>query len=325
MPIQKNTSYVNASMLAPEGMKTIYADKCWSDTSYYIHDEVYSEIDGKKLHLQILLPSISLELQARQNERLGRMGRMPEEPTPNPMYPLIVFAKGASWMNQDVYKPIPMLSYFVHKGYAVAIAEYRSIPGSLWPAQIQDIKAAIRFMKANAQTYGIDKNRVAIMGDSSGGHLSLMAASTMWTDKFDDGRFSEENSDVNCCVSFYGPADLFEINNAPRNEMYQSMPSAVTPEGIIFGGVDLEKRPDLAADISPINYISEEHDYPPFLIMHGDEDGMVPFDQSARMYEKLKACGKRAELYKVCGAGHGIRFYTTELMHIVLRFLNAYI
>ncbi len=325
MPIRKNMSYIQASQLAPEGMKTIYADKTGSDETFYIQDEIYCERSGRKMKLQIILPSASQVILARQNERNGRPARGIPEKEPNPLYPLLIYIQGSAFSKQDVYKSVPLISRFARQGFVVASVEYREIPGDIWPASIQDAKTAVRYMKANAELYGIDKNRVAVMGCSSGGHMALMLASTMWTDRFDDGLYPEENSDVKACVSLYGPSDFANINNAPRNRMFKDVPSAVSPEGIILGGVDLDEHPEAADTLSPIKYISEEHDYPPFLLMHGDEDGMIPFDQSVRMYEKLRSCGKQAELYKVCGAGHGIYFYTDELMDIILKFLRAYV
>jgi acetyl esterase/lipase len=325
MPGQKNTSYIDASPLAPEGMKTIFADRTNADETFYINDEIYCERDGRKMTLQLILPWPSPEILSMINVRNGKAAMPIPQPTPNPMRPCIVYIQGSAFAKQDVYKFVPMLGWYARRGYVVASVEYREIPNDLWPAQIQDVKTAIRYLKSKANLYGIDKNRVAVMGCSSGGMMAQMAAATLWTDKFDDGLYPEENCIVKACVSLYGPCDFAAINEAPRNKMFKDVASAVSPEGIILGGVDLDEHPEAADTLSPIKYISAEHDYPPFLLMHGDEDGMIPFEQSVRMYEKLRSCGKSVELYKVCGAGHGIYFYTDELKEIILKFLRAYV
>ena len=160
------------------------------------------------------------------------------------------------------------------------------------------------------------------MGTSSGGHLSQMTALTMGFKEFDDGLYPEESDTVKCCVDLYGPSDLSCINKAPRAKFFNIIPIEISAEGMLMGGVDLEKHPDIAAKASPVCFVDKDRDYPPFLIMHGDEDGMVPFDQSRRIYEKLRDNGKRAELYKVLGAGHGLEFYSDDVMEIIFMFLK---
>ena len=180
---RNDPTYVSACMDAPEGMKTVFGDP-GEDASGYVHDEVYCVRDGRKMRLQILLPRYTGELMTREAVKLGAPNVLPFEKAPNPLYPLIVFIQGSAWNRQDLYKAIPRMSRFVRKGYAVACVEYRESACSIWPAQLVDVKTAIRYIKANADLFGIDKNRVAIMGTSSGGHLSQMTALTMGFKEF---------------------------------------------------------------------------------------------------------------------------------------------
>ena len=322
---KNDPSYVQASPEAPAGMRTAHGDPL-ADASGVVQDEVYCERSGRKMRLQILLPAFTPQLNDRQAKAMGLMDLPPFEPLPNPLYPLIVFIQGSAWMKQDLYKALIRLARYVQKGYAVASVEYREIPGDLWPAQLIDVKTAIRYMRANADLFGIDKNRVAVMGNSSGGHLSLMTALTQGMDEFDDGLYPEENDTVKCSISFYGISDLSKLNAAPRAQFYGDIAPEISAEGVLMGGVDLETEPEKAAPASPVCYVKEEdRPCPPVLLLHGDEDGMVPFNQSARMYETLKRFGKDAELVKVLGAGHGIEFYSDEVFDIVFDFLEKHL
>ena len=321
---RKDFAHIDASMAHPDGMKTIYADIENYDNTFYIPDEVYCERDGRQLHMQLIYPACPESMMRKQMEKRGRKALPRRAEQTSPAYPLIVYIQGSSWLKQDLYKAIPKLSRFARLGYAVASIEFRESESAKWPAGIRDVKTAIRFLRANAETYGIDKDRIGVWGDSSGGHMALMVASTGWTDEFDDGFYPEESSAVNCCVDFYGPTSLAVLNDAPRAAAFAVPSDEASPEGKLLG-VDLTKTPEAARAANPVDYIYEDKAYPPYLIMHGDEDGMVPFDQSVRMYEKLKSCGKRAELYKVCGAGHGYGLWTDEALEIVARFFKAYL
>ena len=320
---KNDPSYVTACQDAPEGMKTVPGSPR-SDASGCILDEVYCERDGRPMHVQLLIPVWTMQLNARQTERRGAPFP-PFEPDPNPMFPLLIYIQGSAWMKQDKYKALARLSRYMYRGYAVASVEYRESTCAQWPAQLIDVKSAIRYMKANADVYGIDKNRVAVAGHSSGGHLALMTALTMGMAEYDDDICPEEDSNVNCCVDFYGPSNLTNINSAPRAEFYATVPPGGGAEELLLGGIDVLKEPGPAMKASPVNFVSADKELPPFLIMHGDEDGLVPFDQSVQMYEALRAAGKEVEFYKVLGAGHGMEFYSDEVMAIVFDFLAKHL
>ena len=317
---KNDPSYVIASKAAPEGMRTVCGSPD-ADASGCIIDEVYCTRGSRDMRLQIMLPYYTTKLNQRQVERLSGGPLPPMEELADPMFPLIVFVQGSAWMKQDLYKALAKMSRYVHKGYAVACVEYREIPADTWPAQLLDVKTAIRYMRANAKLYGIDKSRVAIMGNSSGGHLALMTALTQGMSEYDDGLYPGESDAVSCCIDLYGPSDLAFLNATPRAPFYRDVPAAESAEGLLMGGVDLEKDTKTAETASPVYYVSKKKYCPPVLIIHGDEDGMVPFDQSVRMYNALRACGKQAELVKVLGAGHGIEFYSDGVFEEIFSFL----
>ena len=209
------------------------------------------------------------------------------------------------------------------RGYVVASVEYRySDEGGVFPAQVQDLKAAIRYLRAHAGEYQIDPDRIALWGDSSGGHTVALAALSDGVEEFDTPEYKEQHSNVKCCVDFYG---VFE---------FESMCETMTPELIqyfegdpiekLFGGPISEhqeevKRANLAG------YITRDKVIPPFLLVHGDEDAKVHFTQSVKFYNLLKDNGHSVEFYKVKGGGHGNRTWTPEVMGLVKEFLRAYL
>lgn len=304
---------ITGSTLAPEGMHVLYADRNDDYKVSYVKDVPYCERDGKQLTMQMLFPEMPAGLTP------GMYGASDQL-----KMPLIVYVQGSAWMKQNVYMSLPNLVDLARAGFVVASVEYRPSTEAPWPAFLTDVKAAIRYLKANASKFGIDKNHVGIWGDSSGGHAALMAGSTGWVKEFDDDIFPEESSEVNAVCSFYGLSDISRINDAPRNPAFVNAPADRIPENILFRG-NCAETPEITAPGNPINYIEEGRSYPPFLMFHGDEDGMVPFLQSVLMYEKLRECGKNVEFYKVKGADHGARMWTKEVLDIVLKFFKCYV
>jgi acetyl esterase/lipase len=215
-----------------------------------------------------------------------------------------------------------MFTDVARRGYVVASVEYRPSDVAGWPAFLLDVKAAIRYLRANAELYSIDKERVAIWGCSSGGNASLLTGVTGWTREFDDGLCPDESSAVKAAISYFGVTDVPKMFGRPRDELSTMM--VPSPEDILFRTSVID-HPEAAAPGNPLNYVSEDKPCPPVLLIHGDEDGTVPFNQSVLMYEKLVSCGKQADLYKVKGAGHGMYFWTKEVMDVTLRFLDAYL
>ena len=297
---------------APEGMHVLYADHQEAYKVSYVKDVPYLKRGDQELHLQMLFPKMPAGMLP---------GPKPENP---PKFPVIVYVQGSAWYKQDCYMNIPNLVDLARAGFIVASVEYRSSEVAPWPGFLQDVKAAIRFLKANAEKYGIDKERVGIWGDSSGGHTALMVGSTCWTKEFDDENYAEESSDVCAVCSFYGLSDISRINDAPRNPVFVNAPADRIPENSLFRG-DCAANPEITAPGNPINYLHEDKEYPPFLMFHGDEDGMVPFLQSVLMYEKLRELNKNVEFFKVKGADHGTYMWTKEVIDLVIRFFRAYV
>lgn len=306
-------SAITGSTDAPQGMHVLYADREDSYKISYVRDVPYCVRDGHALTMQLLFPEMPA-------------GMFPGAPFGNPdmKRPLIVYVQGSAWMKQDCYMNLPNLVDLARAGFVVASVEYRPSTEAPWPGFLMDVKAAIRYLKANSEKFGIDKTRVGIWGDSSGGHTALMVGATCDVKEFDDNICPEESSAVNAVCSFYGLSDISRINDAPRNPIFVNAPADSIPENLLFRG-DCAQNPEITAPGNPINYISANHPCPPFLLFHGDEDAMVPFLQSELMYEKLRECGKNVEFYKVKGADHGTRLWTREVLDIVTKFFKCYV
>ena len=157
----------------------------------------YVERDGKQLKLQFLMPYYTVE----HMEKL----------------PCVVFVQGSGWIKQKLYLNIGNLSKLADKGYIIAIVQYRSAEDAPFPAQVQDIKTAIRFLRKNASEYKIDPNNIFLWGDSSGAHVSLITGITSGVTELDTDDYSDYSDKVNGIVDFYGPTDITKMNDAPTD------------------------------------------------------------------------------------------------------------
>lgn len=217
-------------------------------------------------------------------------------PTNRKNMPLIVYVHGGGFGHGDKMGDSlnPDELQLLWDGYAMASTNYRLTPGALWPAQIEDCKAAIRWLKAHASQYGYDSNRIGVMGESAGGQLVAMLATTSSTKKFDLGDNLDFSSDVTCAVDLFGPTDF----TAPEVE---GDPGAHA----LFGGTAKDHM-EAARSASPIYYIHS--DQPPVLVIHGTADHLVPFLQSERFVDAMEKAGAPFYFHTVVGAGHNPYF-----------------
>jgi acetyl esterase/lipase len=220
------------------------------------------------------------------------------EKTDKPL-PLIIWIHGGAWMAGSKDAPSPALR-FVKAGYAVAQVGYRLSQEAKFPAQIHDCKAAVRWLRANADKYNLDPNKFVAWGASAGGHLVALLGVTGGNAEL-EGTVNDlkQSSRVQAVIDWFGPTDFLHIGE-PESDLKHNAPDS--PESKLIGGPVLENK-DKAAKASPITYVSK--DAPPFLIMHGDKDRTVPFDQSERLYHALKKAGVDATFVPMKGAGHG--------------------
>ena len=255
-------------------------------------DLEYGRAGAKILHLDLYLPEKS------------------EKPLP-----LLIWIHGGAWRagakEGDVVPMLPLTA----GGYAMVSVEYRLSQEAVFPAQIHDCKAAVRWLRANAAKYNLDPARFAAMGASAGGHLAaLLGASGGVTALEGDVNDLKQSSRVQAVVDWYGPADLLQIG-IPPSDIKHNDPGS--PESQLIGGALLEHR-DKAAQASPVTYVSKEA--PPFLIMHGDADRSVPFNQSELLLAALQKAGVDSTLIPEKGIGHG--FSGAQYLPPVREFLD---
>ena len=268
---------------------------------YYRPDIEYAKIDGVPLHLQVLEPF-------SRNE-------------PEKFYPCLVFVQGSAWMKQDVYKSCPMYARLAAKGYVVAVCEYRHSGIAAFPAQIQDARNAIRFMKRNGQSWHADVKNIFIGGWSSGGHTAVFAGMLKENDPMNASIYPDTDASVKGILDYYGSVNLLEDDYYPST-INHHLPDS--PEGRVMGGADMRKDVKLREKGTAECYITPDTDLPPVMIVHGTKDRTVSTVQSVSLYHKLKACGKDAELYLIEGADHGgAEFWTDEMCEIADCFMKT--
>lgn len=248
-----------------------------------------------------------------QNNRQRLDLLLPKQPLQDGPLPLVVFIHGGGWQKGDRRSGIGMLAPLVALGkYAGASIGYRLTNEAQWPSQIHDCKAAIRFLRANASRHGYDGDRIAVIGTSAGGHLVAMLGTSAGVPELEGslGEFTNHSSRVSCVIDFFGPSDLATMGG------WHNSPDS--PEARLLGGAIPETK-ELARNASPIQYVTA--DDAPFLIIHGTNDQLVPFEQSVALQQKLSAAGVTALLIPIEGGGHG-RFQNTELDERIVAFLE---
>lgn len=226
--------------------------------------------------------------------------------------PLIVWIHGGGWASGDKSN-CPTLE-FTRAGFAAASIGYRLSEHAPFPAQIEDCKAAIRWLRAHAAEYRIDPNRIGVWGASAGGHLAALLGTSGNTIEFDLGDHIEVSSAVQAVCDWCGPTDFTKFFEGrtpdPDSSMYQMFTQ-------LFAG-RLEQRRGLVTRANPITFVSP--DDPPFLVMHGSLDSVVPLSQSRLLVDSLTAAGVPAELSIVPGGAHA--FWSPQLIAQVLAFFE---
>jgi acetyl esterase/lipase len=245
---------------------------------------------------------------------------LPKEPQSESL-PLVVFIHGGAWRSGDKAGGAGRMIPFVGSGEcAGASIGYRLSGDATWPAQIHDCKAAIRWLRGNAAKHGIDPERFAVIGSSAGGHLVAMLGTSGDVAALEGslGEFVAESSRVTCVVDEFGPANLLTMGDVPSSIEHNA---ADSPESRMLGGA-VQEHKDQAREASPQTHITA--DDAPFLILHGTEDPLVPYDQSVQFDRALRAAGVESLLVKIEGGGHG-GFKSPVIENRVKAFLDRHL
>jgi acetyl esterase/lipase len=232
---------------------------------------------------------------------------------PRELMPVVVWIHGGGWQAGNKDSGIRLLAPFAGRGYFCASIEYRLSGEAKFPAQIEDCKCAIRFLRAKAKQFHLDPDRIGVWGASAGGHLVALLGTSAYVKELEgQGGWPEYSSRVQAVCDFCGPTDLARLAAKSKN--------ANNPITKLLGGPPAEhkKMADLA---NPITHVTK--DAPPFLIVHGDEDTTVLPAQSEMLRDTLKKVGVPVTLHVAVGQGHGLG--GAEITRVVQEFFDRHL
>jgi acetyl esterase/lipase len=263
----------------------------------------YATIDGEELYLDLAVPKAEGS------------------------YPCVVMFHGGAWRvgsrrelsvggrDRSGNATPSLIESVAARGYVVASVGYRLAPKHKFPAQIQDARASVRFLRANAKHYNIDADKFAAAGFSSGGHLALLLGMANGVKGWDAGGNTDQSSQVQCVVDFFGPTDL---------SLYAATPALEDAYMVPVFGKEAKTDPEVYKKASPITYASKAA--PPTLMIHGTFDLIVPIIQSENLQKKLRDEKATVELISVRGEGHGWNGTTlAKTTDAALKFLDAHL
>lgn len=262
----------------------------------YSQDWEYNDYGNCKRHLQIIFPYKS--------------GMKNEE-----KYPLILFIPGSAWHKQEMYNDIPQYATLAKRGYVVAVMEYRESDIAPFPAQVEDVCNALKFIPSIAENFHIDTERIFLMGNSSGGHIAMM------TVLFSEHGLCEKITRVSGVILESASTDILICSKNPLPPWMQVRPSAV-----LLGVDKIEGNEELARKASCEMYITKDVELPAVLLLHSELDPIVSVENSRVLYDNLIATGHEASYYELEGndAHGGATYYDTEVLNIIQNFCKEH-
>ena len=271
-------------------------------------DIVFAHEDGKDITLRILKP---------WKNDLNKDKR----------YPLIVFIQGSGWTFPNIGYHLPHIAQFAMAGYVVATVTHRSCnDGHPAPAFLQDVKSAIRYLRAHADEHQIDPTRVAAWGTSSGGNTALLLGMTGDDPRYVSAVHPEQSDAVKVVVDVFGPTDMMSLFVTRHGDIdtVQLDPGAEAYYNRILGHAWNTPEGRAAADsISPLQLLREGMALPPMQLLYGDADPVVPYDQGERLYEKMTTLGYDAEFVRITGAEHEGNFWSQAILDEIKAYIDA--
>ncbi len=239
-------------------------------------------------------------------------------PTSQQPTPLVIWIHGGAWRSGSKKGPSPALA-LLGRGYAVASVEYRLSGEAVFPAAIEDCKAAVSYLRLNANKLNLDPDRFGAWGSSAGGHLVSLLGTTNDVSDFDTHPVTAKaSSTVQAVCNWFGPSDFLRMNDFPGVMDHNASNS---PESQ-FIGAPIQENKGKSQRANPITYVSPTD--PPFLHMHGEADRLVPFNQSELLHAALRRAGVKSQLYKVINGDHGFKGATERRDALVERSMDFF-
>lgn len=280
---------------------------------HFVPDVVYSQVPtfektNQALQMDLLIPQVA-----------------------NPL-PAVIFIIGGGFISANKARMPQLRMHLAEKNFVVASINYRTVPNARFPQPLEDVKSAIRFLKANAHKFNVDAEKIFLIGDSAGGYLTAFAAVTHADKNFNVGDNLDQSSEILAAVDLYGISDLRQIATTFPDEVQSLYNSAGSVTALFvnvvpaFGGVDggILAHPLAAEKANPINYITKNS--APMLLMHGTADNIVSPAQTDLLFQALKAHGVEAERYIIPNANHANEYWQQqEVFDLITEFLNRYL
>ena len=263
----------------------------------YSQDWEYYDYGDCKRHLQIIFP-YRQEMKADEK------------------YPLILFIPGSAWHKQEMYNDIPQYALLAKRGFVVAAMEYRESDIAAFPAQIEDVYNALKFIPNIADNFHIDTNKIFLMGNSSGGHVAMMSV------LFNAHGLCKTLPKISGVICESGSTDLLIC---AKNKLPPWM--KIRPSAAILGIDKIEGHEELAEKASCSMYISEDIELPPILLIHSEYDSIVSVENSRTLYEKLITCNHNVFYYELeeTDAHGGAVYYDSAILDIIHEFCEKYV
>lgn len=286
-----------------KNFRTVKSNPTLTGLAEITPDIVYSRAGGKELTMRVIYP---WRCEANAECR----------------YPLILFIQGSGWTYPNINYELPQLAWYARHGYVVATVTHRNCwDGFPFPAFLEDVKCALRYLRAHAEEFKINPGKVTVFGTSSGGNTALLLGLTGDEPRYKTDEYADQSDAVSAVVECFGPTDLFTLFDFHKSR--SSDTSFV--EALLGGGPDSDTAHANARDMSPLLIAREGVPYPPVMILHGDSDNVVPYEsQGVRMFERLGELGCDTEMVRVEGADHEGPFWSDGLHDIILDFIDRH-
>lgn len=245
------------------------------DLHMVIPDVIYAHDDESTQKMSLIVPWKTQMTEYSTERRI-----------PDKRYPLLIFVQGSGWSHVDTNYELPQLVDYARMGLVVATVSHRNcMDGHPYPAFVQDVKCAIRFLRKNAETYSIDPDRIVIFGSSSGANIALLAGLTADDPEYETDLYKEYSDSVNAVISCFAPCNVPDLYTEPNENLDMS------PQIKALYDVDPVIREKQIKGMSPFHLVRDGKRYPPFLLMHGSADPLIYYSQMIKMYHRLYDAG----------------------------------